>query len=83
MASRNLYPFGSNSLRFIDALSQYPDFFEGLRSFSLFNFNLGLGSNFYSIFTTYLLNPLNIIYLFFKISNYLFSITIYTNKNWP
>lgn len=68
----NLYPFGDQSFRITDASSQYPAFFEGLRQGNLFTFKIGLGANFYPIFTTYLANPLNLVYFLFK--NYQFEI---------
>ncbi len=66
----NIYPFGKISLRFSDALNQYPTFFEGLKHFRIFNFNLGLGENFYPLFTSYLNNPLNMFYFLFKKENF-------------
>ena len=68
----NLYPFGDQSFRITDASSQYPAFFEGLRQGNLFTFKIGLGANFYPIFTTYLANPINLVYFLFK--NYQFEI---------
>ena len=62
----NLYPFGEQSFRIKDAFSQYPAFFEGLRQGNLFTFKIGLGANFYPIFTTYLANPINLVYFLFK-----------------
>ena len=70
MFSLNIYPFGDISIRFSDALTQYPAFFEGLKNFKIFTFNIGLGENFYPIFTTYLNNPLNLLYFFFKKENF-------------
>ena len=70
MYSMNVYPFGNISLRISDALTQYPGFFEGLKHFTIFNFNLGLGENFYPTFTTYLNNPLNLLYFLFKKENF-------------
>ena len=65
MYSMKVYPFGDISMRISDSLSQYPSFFEGLKNFNIFTFNLGLGESFYPIFTTYVNNPLNLIYLLF------------------
>lgn len=62
----DLYPFGDTSIRVIDAISQYPAFFEGLKDGDLFTFKIGLGTNFYTIFTTYLASPLSFLYLFFE-----------------
>ncbi len=70
MFSLNIYPFGNISIRVSDALYQYPSFFEGLKNFNIFTFNIGLGENFYPIFTTYLNNPLNLFYFFFKKENF-------------
>ena len=68
----DLYPFGDTSIRISDANIQYPAFFEGLKNFDLFTFKIGLGANFYTIFTTYLASPLSFLYLFFE--NYQFDI---------
>lgn len=68
--SMNVYPFGNISIRISDAIAQYPGFFEGLKNFNIFTFNLGLGENFYPIFTTYLNNPLNLLYFLFKKENF-------------
>ena len=68
--SLNIYPFGNISLRFSDSLMQYPAFFEGLRNFKIFTFNIGLGESFYPIFTTYLNNPLNLLYFLFRKENF-------------
>ena len=70
MYSMKVYPFGDISMRISDSLSQYPSFFEGLKNFNIFTFNLGLGESFYPIFTTYVNNPLNLIYLLFKKENF-------------
>lgn len=70
MYSMNIYPFGDISIRISDAIAQYPGFFEGLKNFNIFTFNIGLGENFYPIFTTYLNNPLNLIYFLFKKENF-------------
>ena len=68
--SLGAYPFGNISIRISDSLNQYPAFFEGLKHFNIFTFNLGLGTNFYPIFTTYLNNPLNLLYFFFRKENF-------------
>ncbi len=70
MYSMNVYPFGNLSIRTSDSFSQYPAFFEGLKNFNIFTFNIGLGENFYPIFTTYLCNPLNLLYFLFKKENF-------------
>ena len=70
MYSLGVYPFGNISIRISDALIQYPAFFEGLKHFNLFTFNIGLGANFYPILTTYLNSPLNILYFLFKKENF-------------
>jgi len=67
-----IYPFGDISMRITDAISQYPAFFEGLKDGDLFTFKIGLGTNFYTIFTTYLASPLSFLYLFFE--NYQFDL---------
>ncbi len=68
----DLWPFGDKSFRVIDAISQYPAFFEGLKDGDFFTFKIGMGANFYTIFTTYLANPINLFYLLFK--NYQFDL---------
>lgn len=68
----DIYPFGDISMRITDAISQYPAFFEGLKDGDLFTFKIGLGTNFYTIFTTYLASPLSFLYLFFE--NYQFDL---------
>jgi len=65
-----LYPFGDTSMRISDANIQYPAFFEGLKDGDLFTFKIGLGANFYTIWTTYLASPLSLLYFFFE--NYQF-----------
>ena len=70
MYSMNVYPFGNLSIRTSDSFSQYPAFFEGLKNFNIFTFNIGLGENFYPTFTTYLCNPLNLLYFLFKKENF-------------
>ncbi len=70
MASLDFYPFGNLSFRISDSLVQYPAFFEGLKNFHFFTFNIGLGMNFYPILTTYLMCPLNLLYFFFKKENF-------------
>lgn len=66
----DIYPFGDISFRITDAISQYPAFFEGLKDGDLFTFKIGMGTNFYTIWTTYLASPLSLLYLFFE--NYQF-----------
>lgn len=65
-----LYPFGDTSMRISDANIQYPAFFEGLKDGDLFTFKIGMGANFYTIWTTYLASPLSLLYFFFE--NYQF-----------
>jgi len=68
----DIYPFGDISMRITDAISQYPAFFEGLKDGDLFTFKIGLGTNFYTIWTTYLASPLSFLYFFFE--NYQFDL---------
>lgn len=76
-------PFGDNTIAYIDANNQYLSFFAYLKqnlsnpSAFFYNTSINIGGNFFGIFTYYLLNPLNLLILFFpvgRVPNFLLTI---------
>lgn len=69
-AINDVYPFGEQSILCSDLYNQYLPFFADLRDSLknggslLFSWNLGLGSNFLSLYAYYLASPLNWLLVF-------------------
>lgn len=70
LALNNIAPFGNLTITIYDSNVQYPAFFNALKDFHFYSFNLGLGFNFFSTFTYYLMSPLNFLINFFNIYQY-------------
>lgn len=67
-----IYPFGSNTTAFSDGIAQYVPFLSELsRKITeggslLYSWNMGSGTNFWTIIGYYLASPLNILSVFFE-----------------
>lgn len=71
-AISGIYPFGSNTTAFSDGIAQYVPFLSELADkiknggSLLFSWHIGNGVNFWTTFSYYLANPINLISVFFK-----------------
>lgn len=79
-----IVPFGDNTILKCDLYQQYANFFCYLKEILingksiLLSWNLGLANNFYTTFTYYLANPLNLLVIFFNKENMYIFIEILT-----
>lgn len=71
----NISPFGKNSILKTDLYQQYAEFLTYYKECLVnqksifFSWNMGLGNNFFTTFTYYLVSPFNLLVIFFKAEN--------------
>ncbi|KRN95314.1 hypothetical protein IV55_GL000301 [Furfurilactobacillus siliginis] len=74
LISLGIEPFGDKTIAYIDANNQYMSFFGYLKqnltnpTGFLYSFQAAIGNNFFGVLTYYLLNPINVLIIFFPLS---------------